>query len=95
MLVTDSTGQRHRFLRGMITHDLVQRGIAFEEAYEAARAIRDQIGDRSVHNQSFTTEEHALIAVTSRRELLIPASPTSILFEQRDGCLESTIDDAR
>ena len=47
MLVTDSTGQRHRFLRGMITHDLVQRGIAFEEAYEAARAIRDQIGDRS------------------------------------------------
>ena len=30
MLVIDSDGQRHRFLRGMITHDLVQRGIAFE-----------------------------------------------------------------
>ncbi len=47
MLVIDSDGERHRFLRGMITHDLVQRGIAFEEAYDAARAIRDQIGDRS------------------------------------------------
>ena len=47
MLVIDSDGERHRFLRGMITHDLVQRGITFEEAYEAAHAIRDQIGDRS------------------------------------------------
>ena len=47
MLVIDSDGQRHRFLRGMITHALVQRGLAFEEAYQAASAIRDHIGDRS------------------------------------------------
>ena len=46
LLAIDSDGNRHRFLRGMITHDLVQRGVAFEEAYAAARAIRDQFGDR-------------------------------------------------
>ena len=46
LLAIDSDGNRHRFLRGMITHDLVKRGIAFEEAYAAARAIRDQFGDR-------------------------------------------------
>ena len=46
MLVIDSDGNRRRFLRGMITHSLVQRGVAFEEAYEAARAIRDQLGAR-------------------------------------------------
>ena len=46
LLAIDSDGNRHRFLRGMITHDLVQRGVAFEEAYEAARAIRDQFGGR-------------------------------------------------
>ncbi len=44
--VRDSAGGRHRFLRGMVTHDLVQRGLSFEDAYLAARAIRDRIGKR-------------------------------------------------
>ena len=46
LLVRNSAGKRHPFLRGMITHDLVQRGMAFDDAYAAARAIRDRLGDR-------------------------------------------------
>lgn len=44
--VVDSAGQRRRFLRGMVTHELVQRGVAFDDAYEIAQTIRDGFGDR-------------------------------------------------
>ena len=44
--VVDADGHRHRFLRGMVTHDLVQRGLDFDEAYEAARAIRERLGEQ-------------------------------------------------
>ncbi|MDX1384278.1 MAG: hypothetical protein R3190_11575, partial [Thermoanaerobaculia bacterium] len=39
-------GSRRPFLRGMLTHDLVGRGLPFEDAYGLARAIRDRISDR-------------------------------------------------
>ncbi len=45
--VVDSDGNRHRFLRGMVTHDLVQRGLGFDAAYEAAQDVRNRLGDRS------------------------------------------------
>ncbi len=45
-MVVCSAGKQQRFLRGMITHDLVQRGVDFDTAYATARAVRDQIGDR-------------------------------------------------
>ena len=40
-MVVCSEGIRQRFLRGMITHDLVQRGLPFDDAYTVAQAIRD------------------------------------------------------
>jgi 2,3-bisphosphoglycerate-independent phosphoglycerate mutase len=44
--VMDSAGNRRRFLRGMITHDLVQRGVSFETAYKIADRIRTKFEDR-------------------------------------------------
>ncbi len=41
-IVVDSAGSRSRFLRGMITHDLVTRGVDFDVAYSIAQAIREQ-----------------------------------------------------
>ena len=46
LLVVSADGSRQRFLRGMITHDLIQRGLDFDPAYAIARAIRDRLGDR-------------------------------------------------
>jgi len=45
-LVVDSTGQRRPFLRGMVTHDLVRRGVAFDDAYTIAQEIRDRVATR-------------------------------------------------
>ncbi|MCG8458763.1 MAG: 2,3-bisphosphoglycerate-independent phosphoglycerate mutase [Holophagales bacterium] len=36
-------GHRQRFLRGVITHYLVKRGLEFEQAYSIARAVRDRL----------------------------------------------------
>ncbi len=44
--VMASDGTRSRFLRGVITNDLVQRGIDFDDAYAISRAVRDRVGDR-------------------------------------------------
>ena len=46
LVVMCSKGVRQRFLRGMITHDLVQRGLSFDDGYAAAHAIRDRLADR-------------------------------------------------
>lgn len=46
LTVVDSRGGYQRFLRGMLTHDLVQRGLDFDSAYAAARAVKDRLGDR-------------------------------------------------
>ena len=59
LTVIDSEGRRQRFLRGMITHDLVQRGLPFEDAYAAARAVRDGLSDR---NEVTTSELRDAIA---------------------------------
>lgn len=45
--VIDGEGNRRRFLRGMIAHDLVQRGLGFDDAYSVARAVRGTLTDRS------------------------------------------------
>lgn len=44
--VVSATGDRSRFLRGVITHDLVQRGLDFDDAYAVARSVRDDLSDR-------------------------------------------------
>jgi 2,3-bisphosphoglycerate-independent phosphoglycerate mutase len=47
------SGVRQRFLRGMVTHDLVQRGLDFDSSYSIAQAIRDHLGNR----EEVTTSE--------------------------------------
>ena len=44
--VVTSQGVRHRFLRGMITHDLMLRGLDFDNAYSVARSIRGRLEGR-------------------------------------------------
>jgi 2,3-bisphosphoglycerate-independent phosphoglycerate mutase len=46
LLVVSSDGRQRRFLRGMVTHDLVLRGLGFEAAYAMAQTVRDQLADR-------------------------------------------------
>lgn len=53
LTVVSATGIRQRFLRGMITHDLVQRGLDFDAAYATAQAVRDRLSDR----EEVTTDE--------------------------------------
>ena len=43
--------QRVPFLRGMITHSLIERGLSFKEAYEAASLVRDRVGERGEVNK--------------------------------------------
>ena len=38
--------QKIPFLRGMLTHSLIERGLGFKEAYHAANKVRDHIRDR-------------------------------------------------
>ena len=58
LIVVCSKGVRQRFLRGMITHDLVQRGLSFDDGYAAAHAIRDRLAD---HEEVTTAEIRDLI----------------------------------
>jgi 2,3-bisphosphoglycerate-independent phosphoglycerate mutase len=44
--VRTSSGARRPFLRGMVTHELVQRGLPFDDAYAVARAVRAAVDDR-------------------------------------------------
>ncbi len=58
LMVVCSKGVNQRFLRGMITHDLVQRGLSFDDGYAAAHAIRDRLAD---HEEVTTGEIRDLI----------------------------------
>lgn len=84
LVVISSDGSRQRFLRGMITHDLVKRGIDFEDAYATAQTIRGQLGDRD----EITTAElrdlieahlEALYGEELPAELRAPWKPQSTL----------------
>jgi 2,3-bisphosphoglycerate-independent phosphoglycerate mutase len=55
--VVGSNG-RQRFLRGIITHDLMQHGFEFEEAFAIARALRERLAD---HKEVKTQEIRALV----------------------------------
>ncbi|MEM1178986.1 MAG: 2,3-bisphosphoglycerate-independent phosphoglycerate mutase [Acidobacteriota bacterium] len=45
--VLDGSGGRQRFLRGVLTHYLTERGFDFDDAYALARALRDHFAGRS------------------------------------------------
>lgn len=61
-----ASGKRHPFLRGMVTHDLIQRGLTFDEAYAAARVLRDRISDRG----EVTTAELSDLLAETLEEML-------------------------
>ncbi len=44
--VIDAAGKQTPYLRGMMTHGLVQRGLSFEDAYAVAHALRDRLAER-------------------------------------------------
>jgi len=46
-LVEDASGRRP-FMRGIMVHSLMARGVSFEDAYRAANLVRDQIRGRDV-----------------------------------------------
>ena len=70
-------GYRNRFLRGIVTHDLMQRGMRFDDAYALAREIRNKISDR----EEITTEELGRLI----REEAARKHGTEISSEGRDG----------
>lgn len=44
--------QKVPFLRGMVTHSLIERGLSFQKAYEAASLVRDQVRKQRVIEKS-------------------------------------------
>jgi hypothetical protein len=54
-LVEDGSGQRP-FMRGIMVHSLMARGVSFEEAYRVANLVRDKIRGRPlVRRDELTT----------------------------------------
>lgn len=72
LLVVDRDGKRQRFLRGIMTHDLIQRGLEFDDAYAVARAVRDHLGGR---DEVDTAELFDLIQRQVERQLGITLPP--------------------
>ncbi|MEM9553042.1 MAG: ATP cone domain-containing protein [Acidobacteriota bacterium] len=64
--VRSSDGKRQRFLRGIVTHHLVEVGIDFDAAYAVARAVRDQLAQR---DEVDTTELRELVALQVEESL--------------------------
>jgi hypothetical protein len=77
--VVDSAGNRHRFLRGMVTHDLVQRGLGFEAAYETAQAVRERLADRG----EVTTAEIRETIIDALQEAYGEELPASLQTAKR------------
>lgn len=75
LTVRTASGTRQRFLRGMVTHDLVQRGLAFDDAYAVAQAVRDRLTD---HHEVTTTEIRELVRA-ELEERLGPDVPVHLL----------------
>ena len=46
LVVVEDSGERRPFLRGLVTHQLLQRGLTFDDAYSIAQALRGQLSGR-------------------------------------------------
>lgn len=88
LTVVDSRGTRQPFLRGMVTHDLVQRGLSFDEAYAVAHSVRGQVAD---HGEVSTAEIRDRIQETTEAmygtavPFAIPAESTIRRFVSSQG----------
>jgi 2-phosphoglycerate kinase len=47
-LVVEEHGRRRPFMRGIMVHSLMERGVPFEQAYRAANSVRQRMRGRSV-----------------------------------------------
>lgn len=47
-LVVEEDGRRRPFMRGIMVHSLMERGVSFEEAYRASNSVRQRMRGRSV-----------------------------------------------
>ncbi len=83
--VVSASGTRTRFLRGMVTHDLVRRGVEFEEAYAIARAVRDSLSGRDEVNKG---ELRDLIAGALAERLGADVSSSLLLYDDPDASVE-------
>jgi len=77
--VVNSAGERHRFLRGMVTHDLVLRGLEFEDAYAAARGVRERLRDA----EEVTTAEIRQAIIEQLKEMYGEDLPASLHQRKR------------
>ena len=48
LVVEEPDGRRRPFMRGIMVHSLLERGVAFEDAYRAANLIRQRLRGRAV-----------------------------------------------
>ncbi len=79
LCVVSSAGHRHRFLRGMVTHDLVLRGLDFEAAYDTAQAVRKRLQPRA----EVTTAEIREAIIETLHEMYGEDLPASLHSRKR------------
>ena len=84
--VEDDSGRRP-FMRGIIVHSLLSRGVGFDEAYRAANAVRDQVRSRAVVSREELAKlvGDAVGAASLRESPREPRWPTPILVTRRKG----------
>ena len=77
LMVVDQAGRRTRFLRGMITHDLVRHGLSFDDAYAAAQWVRDALaGESEVSTVELWARMQAVVA--ERLDQSLPDRPLEV-----------------
>ena len=90
--VKSADGSRRPYLRGMIAHDLLLRGLPFEDAYALASALRDRLAARessevsSVELEDLLQELLAAMLPPERlASLQVPAAAASLPAVRYDG----------
>jgi 2,3-bisphosphoglycerate-independent phosphoglycerate mutase len=90
--VMSSDGSRRPYLRGMIAHDLLLRGLPFDDAYALASALRDRLASResseisSVELEDLLQEMLAALLPPERLALLgAPVASSSLPEVLHDG----------
>ena len=75
-LLVEVAGAQRPFMRGIMVHSLMARGVSFEDAYRTAEEVRERVQGRGV----VSSEELAKLAETilGREALSEHASPTSL-----------------
>lgn len=67
------------FLRGMITHSLVERGLSFEDAYEVASTVRERIRQRKViEKKDLSLLIHDVVQEKFDKEYLARTTPGGV-----------------